>query len=445
MTPVITIGSAGFDLVHVVLLLIAAGLGVYLWQSRQRGDVERERLLAERNGAQDEVSRLRQREQTVEAARRDAELKLAAAEARSAEDERKFAELAQGVLARANSIFLERAEETFKRHREGAQGELKELMKPIGENFETFRQKVEAIEKVRVEDKSAIQEQVKAIHESLRINTAETGKLVNALTAPKGGGRWGEMTLRNVMEQAGLSKHCDFAEQVNEQTEMGRQRPDAIINLPGGRQIVVDSKVSLDAYMAAVNAEDPVQRVAHLKAHSASVQRHIQTLASKEYQLNLGNRFDYVAMFIPGENFFAAALQEAPDLIEKAMSRSVIVTTPTTLIALAKTVAHLWRQDQLNKNAEEAGKLGTELYNRMGKLLEHLEKLGKALNSSVGHYNSLVGSMEKRVIPSLKKLDELQIAQVTKQLPEATQIEALANTPDTGQLPLEPPPKLPAE
>lgn len=445
MTPVITIGSAGFDLVHVVLLLMVAGLGIFLWQSRQRGDVERERLMTERNAAQDELSRLRQREQTLEAARRDAELKLAAAQARSAEDERKFAELAQGVLARANSLFLERAEETFKRHREGAQGELKELMKPIGENFETFRQKVEAIEKVRVEDKSLLSEQVRAIAESLHRNTAETGKLVNALTAPKGGGRWGEMTLRNVMEQAGLSAHCDFSEQVHDDTEEGRQRPDAIIRLPGDRQIVIDSKVSLASYMAATNTDDPAERQAHLKQHAASVQRHVTTLASKDYQSNLGNRFDYIAMFIPGENFFAAALEQSPDLIEKAMNRSVIVTTPTTLIALAKTVAHLWRQHEMNENAQAAAELGAELYTRIGVLLGHTEKLGKSLNSSVDHYNSLLGSIDKRVLPTLRKFEDMQIAPPGKVPPETKLIEARANTPDTGQLPLEPPPKLPAE
>lgn len=445
MTPVITIGSAGFDLVHVVLLLIAAGLSVYLWQSRQRGDVERERLMTERNAAQDELSRLRQREQTLEAARRDAELKLAAAQARSAEDERKFAELAQGVLARANSMFLERAEETFKRHREGAQGELKELMKPIGENFESFRQKVEAIEKVRTEDKSLLSEQVRAIAESLHRNTTETGKLVNALTAPKGGGRWGEMTLRNVMEQAGLSAHCDFSEQVHDDTEEGRQRPDAIIRLPGDRQIVIDSKVSLAAYMAATNTDDPAERQAHLKQHAASVQRHVTTLASKDYQSNLGNRFDYIAMFIPGENFFAAALEQSPDLIEKAMNRSVIVTTPTTLIALAKTVAHLWRQHEMNENAQAAAELGAELYTRIGVLLGHTEKLGKSLNSSVDHYNSLLGSIDKRVLPTLRKFEDMQIAPPGKVPPETKLIEARANTPDTGQLPLEPPKKLPAE
>ncbi|MBY9065512.1 DNA recombination protein RmuC [Hyphomonas sp. WL0036] len=445
MTPVITIGSAGFDLVHVVLLLMAMGLGIYVWQMRQRGDVERERLMTERNAAQDELSRLRQREQTVEAARREAELKLAAAEARSAEDERKFAELAQGVLARANSMFLERAEETFKRHREGAQGELKELMKPIGENFETFRQKVEAIEKVRVEDKSLLSEQVRAIAESLHRNTAETGKLVNALTAPKGGGRWGEMTLRNVMEQAGLSAHCDFSEQVHDDTEEGRQRPDAIIRLPGDRQIVIDSKVSLASYMAATNTDDPAERQAHLKQHAASVQRHVTTLASKDYQSNLGNRFDYIAMFIPGENFFAAALEQSPDLIEKAMNRSVIVTTPTTLIALAKTVAHLWRQHEMNENAQAAAELGAELYTRIGVLLGHTEKLGKSLNSSVDHYNSLLGSIDKRVMPTLRKFEDMQIAPPGKAPPETKLIEARANTPDTGQLPLEPAPKLPAE
>ncbi|MFN4183890.1 MAG: DNA recombination protein RmuC [Hyphomonas sp.] len=445
MPPVVTIGSLPLDLIHVGLLLLAVGLGVYLWQARQRGALERQRMLAERDMAQDEVARLRQREQTLDAVARDAQLKLAAAEARSAEDERKFGELAQGVLARANTMFLERAEETFKRHREGAQGELKELMKPIGENFETFRQKVEALEKVRTEDKSMLSEQVRAISESLHRNTAETGKLVNALTAPKGGGRWGEMTLRNVMEQAGLSAHCDFSEQVHDDTEEGRQRPDAIIRLPGDRQIVIDSKVSLASYMAATNTDDPAERLAHLKQHATSVQRHVTTLASKDYQSNLGNRFDYIAMFIPGENFFAAALEQAPDLIEKAMHRSVIVTTPTTLIALARTVAHLWRQHEMNANAQAAAELGAELYTRIGVLLGHTEKLGKSLNSSVDHYNSLLGSIDKRVLPTLRKFEDMKIAPPGKVPADAKLIETRANTADTGQLPLEPPRKLPVE
>ena len=431
MTPVIVIGSAGFDLVHVCLALALIGLTVYLWQARQSAGFERE-----------ELTRLRQRTQTLEAVARDAELKLAASQARSEDEERKFAQLAQGVLSQANALFLERADETFKRHREGAQGELKELMKPIGENFETFRQKVEAIEKVRTEDKSALKEQVDAIHLSLKVHTAETGKLVSALTAPKGGGRWGEMTLRNVMEQAGLSQHCDFSEQVSEAGETGRQRPDAIIHLPGGRQIVVDSKVSLESYMAATATDDTAQRALHMKAHAASVQRHVNLLSSKDYQSNLGNRFDYVAMFIPGENFFAAALEQAPDLIEKAMGKAVIVTTPTTLIALARTVAHLWRQHEMNANAMEAAELGAELYARIGKMLEHMQKLGKSLNGSVDAFNDVMGSVDKRVMPTLRRFEELSIAPPTKTVAEPKQIEARARPSGTsGELDLTPPRK----
>lgn len=443
MTPIVTIGSAGLDAMHITLLLGVLGLGVVAWILRGRAGLVRRDLAR----TEADLERMRQVLHTQQEIARQAELALAEARARSQEDESKFAQLAQGVLQRANAMFLERADETFKRHREGAQGELKELMKPIGENFDAFKKRVDDLEKVRTEDKSLLSEQVKAIGESLHRNTTETGKLVNALTAPKGGGRWGEMTLRNVMEQAGLSAHCDFSEQVHDETEEGRQRPDAIIRLPGDRQIVIDSKVSLASYMAATNTEDPVERLTHLKAHAISVQRHVTTLASKDYQSNLGNRFDYIAMFIPGENFFAAALQEAPDLIEKAMSKQVIVTTPTTLIALARTVAHLWRQHEMNANAMEAANLGADLYNRIGTLLSHMEKLGKSLNGSVDHFNAMMGSVDKRVLPTLRKFEELSIAPPNKAPGEPRQIESRTNPTDrTGELPLSlESPKVPAE
>ncbi|MEQ3651250.1 DNA recombination protein RmuC [Hyphomonas sp.] len=435
MDPIIIIGGAGFDVVHLVLFLLVLALAGTAWWIASKSGAKAERLTLDLERATDELVEAKQRIRTLEEVSRKAELELAQARARSEQDEQKFGELAQGVLQRANAQFLERAEETFKRHREGAQGQLKELMKPIGENFDAFKKRVDDIEKVRTEDKSLLSEQVKAIGESLHRNTQETGKLVNALTAPKGGGRWGEMTLRNVMEQAGLSAHCDFSEQVHDQTEEGRQRPDAIIRLPGDRQIVIDSKVSLASYMAAVEAEDPAQKIVHLKAHATSVQRHVNTLASKDYQSNLGNRFDYIAMFIPGENFFAAALEHSPDLIEKAMSRQVIVTTPTTLIALARTVAHLWRQHHQNENAMAAAELGAELYSRMGVMLGHIEKLGKSLNGSVDHFNSAMGSFDKRVLPTLRKFEDMEIAPPAKALAEPKQIENRANVPeDTGEL-----------
>jgi DNA recombination protein RmuC len=439
MDPIMTFGTVALDALHLVFLALALGLGFAVWQVRQGAQIARQLLERDLDAAQAEAERSGQRARTQEALAREAELKLAAAQARSDEEERKFGEMAQGVLARANAQFLQLANETFEKHREGAKGQLTELMKPIGENFETFRQKVDALEKVRTEDKSALKEQVEAIHASLKVHTAETGKLVSALTAPKGGGRWGEMTLRNVMEQAGLSQHCDFSEQVSEASDTGRQRPDAIIHLPGGRQIVVDSKVSLDAYMAATGTDDPAQRGAHLKAHAASVQRHVNLLSSKDYQSNLGNRFDYVAMFIPGENFFAAALEQAPDLIEKAMGKMVIVTTPTTLIALARTVAHLWRQHEMNANAMEAADLGAELYVRIGKMLEHMQKLGKSLNGSVDAFNDVMGSVDKRVMPTLRRFEELSIAPPAKTAAEPKQIEARARpAATTGELDLPP-------
>lgn len=440
MDPIMTFGTVALDALHLVFLVAALGLGFALWQLRQTAKNASDLLARDLDAAQAEAERNGQRAKTAEAVAREAELALAEARARSAEDERKFGELAQGVLARANAQFLQLANESFEKHKEGAKGQLTELMKPIGENFETFRQRVDALEKVRTEDKSALKEQVEAIHASLKVHTAETGKLVSALTAPKGGGRWGEMTLRNVMEQAGLSQHCDFSEQVHDQTEAGRQRPDAIIRLPGDRQIVIDSKVSLDSYMAATGTDDPAQRAVHLKAHAASVQRHVNVLSSKDYQSNLGNRFDYVAMFIPGENFFAAALEHAPDLIEKAMGKQVIVTTPTTLIALARTVAHLWRQHEMNANAMEAAELGAELYTRIGKLLEHMQKLGKSLNGSVDAFNDVMGSVDKRVMPTLRRFEELSIAPPAKSAAEPKLIESRARpSSQTGELDLPPP------
>ncbi|KCZ48964.1 MULTISPECIES: DNA recombination protein RmuC [unclassified Hyphomonas] len=444
MEPIVTIAGQNFDLAHLILFFLALGAGVIAWMQLSTAQQKAERLTLDLERATDEREAALQRAQTLESVAREAEIALAEARARSAEDEKNFADMAQGVLRQANAQFLQLANETFEKHKEGAQGQLKELIKPIGENFDAFKKRVDEIEKVRTEDKSAIQEQVKAIHESLKLNTTETGKLVSALTAPKGGGRWGEMTLRNVMEQAGLSAHCDFSEQVHDDTEAGRQRPDAVIHLPGERQIVVDSKVSLASYMAAVNAEDPAERAAHLKAHAASVQRHVNTLASKDYQSNLGNRFDYIAMFIPGENFFAAALEHSPDLIEKAMSRSVIVTTPTTLIALARTVAHLWRQHQMNENAMEAAHLGADLYTRMGVMLGHIEKLGKSLNGSVDHFNSMMGSFDKRVLPTLRKFEDMKIAPPNKTPAEPKPIESRANTPESGQLDFGDPKRLPA-
>lgn len=424
MEPIIQIGATGLDAVHLIVIVIALGLGAACYRFRELLTLER----GTREEAEADLAHSEEALKTQRARAEAAELSLAELRGQTAKQNEAFGEIARGVMQQTQRHFMQLADETFKKHREGAKGELSELMKPIGENFTEFKKRVSDIEKVRAEDKSAIQEQVKAIGESLHRNTAETGKLVNALTAPKGGGRWGEMTLRNVMEQAGLSGHCDFNEQVNDQTEEGRQRPDAVIHLPGGRQIVVDSKVSLEAYMAAASADEPTQRKVHLKSHATNVQRHVDTLASKRYQANLDERVDFVAMFIPGENFFAAALEHAPDLLERAYSKNVIVTTPSTLIGLAKTVAYVWRQEKMTQNAREAAQLGQQLYERIATMAGHIEKLGKSLNTSVGHFNAMNSSLDKRVMPTMRKFQDLSIAPPDKPMPEPGRIEVTADS-----------------
>lgn len=424
METIVTIGATGFDAVHIGLLIgvlaLVSGLFLVWTRAKQAAhDAARDLEFAEQElgSLHDEVEKTEQELLTQRRMAEDARIALAKAQAHNEEQEKRFGDMAQGAVRKAHSEFLNRADERFEK-----------LIEPIAKNFTEFKARVETIEKVRTEDKSAIQEQVKAIGQSLHRNTAETGKLVNALTAPKGGGRWGEMTLRNVMEQAGLSAHCDFNEQVNDQTEEGHQRPDAVIHLPGGRQIVVDSKVSLEAYLAAAGSEDSNEKAALLKSHAANIQRHITVLASRNYQSNLDERVDFVAMFIPGENFFAAALEYAPDMLEKAYAKNVIVTTPSTLIGLAKTVSYVWRQEKMTENARQAAKLGEQLYERIATLAGHMEKLGKSLNGSVENYNRVMASLDKRILPTMRKFEDLSIAPPDKSMPEPKRIENSADS-----------------
>lgn len=433
METIVQIGNLNLDALHLGFIGVALILLIWLVAYNQR--VKTQRL--EQTYRLETLEKADEEAKTQRLRAEDAEKQLAASAALEAKTKEEFAALAQDALRQSQQQFMTLANETFAKHKQGAKGDLEKLMEPIGKNFADFKDRVEKIEKVRAEDKSALQEQVKAITESLHRSNTETGKLVNALTAPKGGGRWGEMTLRNVMEQAGLSSHCDFNEQVNDVTEDGHQRPDAVIQLPGDRQIVVDSKVSLEAYMAASNEADPARKAALLKTHAANVQRHIAALASKRYQDNLDERVDFVAMFMPGENFFAAALEHMPDLLDRAYSKGVIVTTPSTLIGLAKTVSYVWRQEKMAENAREAAHLGEELYRRVATLAGHMDKLGKSLQGAVGNYNKMNGSFDSRVLPTLRKLEDLSIAPPDVKIAEAPKVEALPNIPSrNGELDL---------
>lgn len=418
MKSIVTIGELGLDSVHLGLLgalLLLAGLYIYMRSKAADalGDAENALTLAKYDGTRltEDRDEVVQQLRTQRAVTDELREKLAAAEARRSEDEQRFADMANQVMRRATGQFMEVANATFEKHKEGARGDLEKLMVPIGDTFREFRERVDAIEKVRVSDRSTLQEQVKAIGESLARTNATTGKLVTALSAPRGGGSWGEESLRNVLELAGMSSYADFCEQSSDDTERGRLRPDVIIRMPGGREVVVDAKVSVEDFIKAAGEPDGPERHTHLQAHARKLKDHVRRLAAKEYWKDFEDRVDFVAMYVPGEQFYAGALEADRDLFDFAARNKVLIVTPSTLIALAKAVSYGWRQEESARNAREAADLGRQLYDAIAAMGGHVEKLGKAMNSSVGAYNSFVGSLEANVLPKARKFEALQIAQ----------------------------------
>ena len=408
---------------HLVREGELAGLRATLEQMDERLDQaqsERQtfRARAEKAEADVHAARVRDEERT-RAVAQERENLLALRQ----EVETKFADLANTALSRSQKQFIETANETFKRAKDGTRGDMEKLIDPMREAFSQFREKVDAIEKVRTEDRTSMAEQIKAVQESLKETTTMTGKLALALSAPKGGGRWGEESLRNVLEMAGLSAHADFVEQTSDETERGRQRPDVIIRMPGGREIVVDSKVSIEDYFKASEETDRQKRAAHLAAHARSVRNHVKQLSAKAYWDALEDRVDFVAMFIPGENFYAAALEADRDLLEYASRNRVIIVTPSTLIALAKAVAYGWRQEEAAKNAREVAEMARELYSRLANMGAKIETVGKSLGRSVHAFNSMVGTIETSVMPKARQFEKLGAASDGKELPLLESVE----------------------
>ncbi len=311
------------------------------------------------------------------------------------------------VLQRNQEEFLKRAEARFKQSEETGEAKIKTLLAPVGERLEKYEKQVETLEKQRVDAFGQLSGLIQSMRDGQEEVRREAQRLGNSLTnAPKARGRWGERALQNLLEQCGLAQHTDFMMEHSVETEEGRLRPDAIINVPGQKKLVIDSKVSLNAYQAAFEADDDDTRKRELEAHAKSMRNHVQTLSAKSYQSQFEEAPDYVIMFIPGEHFVTAALDADPTLWDFAFERRVLLATPTNLVAIARTVAQVWRQDGLANEAAEIGRMGAELYGRLETAAQHLKRVGGGLESAVNNYNKFVGSFERNVLSSGKRLAE---------------------------------------
>jgi DNA recombination protein RmuC len=320
-----------------------------------------------------------------------------------------------------------RAAESFKSQELLAQARMEAQLKPVADTLAKFQEQVTAVEKLRAEETGGLKAQIESLLKASVDTQFEARKLSAALRRGAGvQGRWGEQTLRNVLETAGLVSRFDFEEQFSVDTEEGRRRPDVKVRMPGGGVFVIDAKCSLNAFLDAQDAVEDQVRDAALTRHAASVRTHMSDLSSKTYwdQFKKEGSPDFVAMFVPGDSFLAAALDRQPDLMSDAMNKRVLLVTPTTLFALCKAVAYGWRVEEQSANAEKIATLGRELYKRLSVMGGHAAGLGKALESAVGKYNAFVGSLETQVLTQARRFEDLAVDHEAKEIPVLEPIEA---------------------
>ncbi len=343
--------------------------------------------------------------------------------------------LAADALATNNQSFLLLAKSQLEQVQQKGTHDLDQrkqavehLVAPIKESLQKVDGKLQELEVARQGAYRELKEQVRQLTDSQKELRTETGNLVTALRSPVVRGRWGEMQLRRVVEMAGMLAHCDFVEQTSVRgDDGGRLRPDVVVRLPGGKQVVVDAKAPLQAYLDALEAKDEDTRRAHLADHARQIRDHIAKLSAKSYWSQFEQTPEFVVLFIPGETFFSAALEQDPTLIEEGVNQQVILATPTTLIALLRAVAYGWNQETVAESARAVSELGRELYKRLATLTEHFSKVGRGLESAVRAYNDSVGSFERSVLPGARKLKDHGVS-APSELAELKEIEITARS-----------------
>ncbi len=340
-----------------------------------------------------------------------------------------FNAMAADALKDNNTQFLRLAKENLEKLHIKAEGELEKrekaienLVKPISDALEKTEKQVRKMEADRQQAHGALSKHLETIAESHRTLQGETRNLVQALRRPEVRGQWGELTLKRLAELAGMVEHCDFYEQESVQTDEGKQRPDMVVRMPDKREIIVDAKTPLDAYLSAVEASDDAERTQLLERHARNVRARVKELASKSYWKQFKYSPDFVVLFIPGDQFLSAALDIDHALIEDALSQQVILATPTSFVALLRAVAYGWRQETLAENAEAIREVGQEMFARLTTFAEHLSRLGRSLDNSVDAYNKAVGSYDTRILPGARKFTEMGVA-AKKEAPKLEQIE----------------------